>query len=105
MDGSTKKVGGGNMIKPSVLPDNGSTFDAKPNEHTGTRQEALPPSYGFFQAKQEKAAAIVDRLVSAACKVRFGSAAVILKIHDGRIVDVTHTVTESTREREGTHEA
>jgi hypothetical protein len=49
--------------------------------------------------KKQKAAAIAGRLLETVGKVRFGSAAVILKIHDGRIVDITHTVTESTRER------
>lgn len=49
--------------------------------------------------KKQKAEAIAGRLLETAGTVRYGSAAVILKIHDGRIVDVTHTVTESTRER------
>jgi hypothetical protein len=49
-------------------------------------------------AKEQKAAAIAARLLEAAGKIRYGSAAVILKIHDGRIVDVTHTTTENTRE-------
>jgi hypothetical protein len=31
--------------------------------------------------------------------IRYGSVSVVLKVHNGRVVDVTHTVTESTRER------
>jgi hypothetical protein len=49
--------------------------------------------------KKQKAAAIAGRLVETAGKVRYGSAAVLLKIHDGLVVDVTYTVTESARER------
>ena len=45
--------------------------------------------------KNQKAEAIAGRLVETAGKIRYGSVSVILKIHDGRIVDVTHTVTES----------
>ena len=49
--------------------------------------------------EKQNAEAIAGKLVETAGKVRFGSVSVNLKIHDGRIVDVTHTVTESTRER------
>jgi hypothetical protein len=85
------------MINNVVLPHNGSVRGAKPHRRVGS-QEAVPPSYGAFQTKQQKTAYIAGLLSEAADKIRYGSAAVILKIHDGRIVDVTHTVTESTRE-------
>ncbi|MDR0759880.1 MAG: hypothetical protein LBF74_07185 [Treponema sp.] len=48
--------------------------------------------------KKQKAETIAGRLVDMANHIRFGCVSVNLKIHDGRIVDVTHTVTESTRD-------
>jgi hypothetical protein len=55
--------------------------------------------------KKQKAEAMAGRLVEITGNVRFGSVSVNLKIHDGRIVDVTYTVTESTRETgRGTNE-
>jgi len=50
--------------------------------------------------KKQKAASIAGRLVETAGCIRFGSVSVTLKVHNGRIVDVTHTVTESSREKE-----
>jgi hypothetical protein len=46
----------------------------------------------------DRLAAIVARLAENAAGLRYGTAAVSLRVHDGRIVDITHTVTESTRE-------
>jgi hypothetical protein len=43
-------------------------------------------------------AAIVERLTENAAGIRYGTVAVALRIHDGRVVDVTHTTTESTKE-------
>jgi len=44
---------------------------------------------------------IAERLLESAGRVRYGSVSVTLKIHNGRIVDVTHTETRSTRGRPG----
>jgi hypothetical protein len=46
----------------------------------------------------ERQKAVANRLFENISKIRYGSASVTLKIHDGRIVDITHTVTESQRE-------
>ena len=45
---------------------------------------------------------IAKRLCENAEKIRYGSVSATLKIHDGRVVDVTHSTTESTREQEKT---
>jgi hypothetical protein len=47
---------------------------------------------------RQKAEGIVSRLLETAGNIRYGTAGVEFKIHNGRIVDVTHTVTESMRE-------
>jgi hypothetical protein len=49
---------------------------------------------------QSKAEAIVARLLANAAGIKYGNVSVTAKIHDGRIVDVTHTVTESMKEAE-----
>lgn len=54
--------------------------------------------------QKQHAETIAGRLVKTAGNVRFGSVSVNLKIHDGRIVDITHSVTESTREQKGGNE-
>jgi hypothetical protein len=46
----------------------------------------------------DRLAAVVERLAENAAGIRYGTAAVTLRIHDGRIVDITHTVTESQKE-------
>ena len=43
---------------------------------------------------------IADRLFENVSKVKYGQISVSLKVHSGRIVDITHTVTESMREPE-----
>jgi hypothetical protein len=48
----------------------------------------------------DRLTAIVTQLAKNASALRYGTVAVSLRIHDGRIVDITHTVTESTREPE-----
>jgi len=56
---------------------------------------------------QGKAEAIVARLLSNAAGIKFGSVSVTVKIHSGRVMDVTHTVTESVKEageKEAGHE-
>ena len=50
--------------------------------------------------KQNKAEAIVARLMTNANGLRYGSVTVSAKLHDGRVVEVSYTTTESTRERE-----
>jgi hypothetical protein len=51
------------------------------------------------QGKQ-KIIKIAEHLYEDAAKIRYGSVSATLKIHDGRVVDVTHSRTESTREKE-----
>jgi hypothetical protein len=43
---------------------------------------------------------IAEALFENAGRLKYGSVAVILKIHEGRVVGVTHTVTETTRQKE-----
>jgi hypothetical protein len=47
---------------------------------------------------QSKAEEIVARLLSNVAALKYGQVSVCLRIHAGRVVDVTHTTTESTRE-------
>jgi len=47
-----------------------------------------------------KAEAIVARILSSAVGLKFGSISATVKIHSGRVVDVTYTITESMRETE-----
>jgi len=47
-----------------------------------------------------RAEAIIDRLMSNAAGLKFGSVSMTAKIHDGRIVEVVYATTESTREAE-----
>jgi hypothetical protein len=47
---------------------------------------------------RSKAEAIVARLLSNAAGLQFGSVSVTAKIHSGRVMDVTHTVTESMKD-------
>lgn len=51
------------------------------------------------QARQ-KFINIAERLCENASNIRYGSVSTTLKIHDGRVIDVTHSTTESTREQE-----
>jgi hypothetical protein len=43
---------------------------------------------------------IAERLCENATKIRYGSVSATLRIHNGRVVDVTHSTTESKREQE-----
>jgi hypothetical protein len=54
--------------------------------------------------KQSKAQDIVIRLLTFASDVRYGSVSATVKLHDGRVVSVSYSTTEQTREREQ-HEA
>ena len=47
-----------------------------------------------------KAEAIVDKLMKNVEGLRWGSACVLVKIHDGRIVGVTHSTTENRQDPE-----
>jgi hypothetical protein len=47
----------------------------------------------------ERTKAVLDQLFENAMKVKYGEVSVTLKIHDGRVAAVTHTTTESTRDR------
>jgi hypothetical protein len=51
------------------------------------------------QAKQ-KIINIAERICENAAKIRYGSSSAILNIHNGRVVDVTYSTTENTREQE-----
>jgi hypothetical protein len=48
---------------------------------------------------QSKAEAIVAQLLANAADVRYGSVSVSAKLHDGRVVEVSYTKTEQTREQ------
>jgi len=54
---------------------------------------------------KEKIEIVAERLFENATRIRYGMISASLKIHNGRIVDVTHTLTESTREKEERNEA
>lgn len=41
--------------------------------------------------------ALTDRLSKNAAAIKYGSVSVTLRLHAGRIVDVTHAVTEQTK--------
>jgi len=43
---------------------------------------------------------IAERLCENAAKIRYGTVSAILRIHNGRVVDITHSTTESKREKE-----
>jgi hypothetical protein len=47
-----------------------------------------------------KAEAIVDQLLTNAAGVRYGSVSVSAKLHDGRVVEVSYSRTEHTRDLE-----
>jgi hypothetical protein len=50
-------------------------------------------------AKKDKITALISRLLENAEAVRYGEVGLSLKIHDGRVTGITHTISESTRER------
>jgi hypothetical protein len=47
---------------------------------------------------QTKAEAIVAQLLANAAKLRYGSVSVSVKLHDGRVVEVTYLTSEQTKE-------
>ena len=47
---------------------------------------------------QTKAQAIVAQLLTNAAALRYGTVAVSVKLHDGRVVSVSYTTTEQTLE-------
>jgi hypothetical protein len=49
----------------------------------------------------DRLATIVAKLAENTAGLRYGTAAVSLQVHDGRIVDITYTVTESQKEYPG----
>ena len=49
---------------------------------------------------QSKAEEIVAQLLANAAALRYGSVSVSAKLHDGRVVSVSYTTTEHTREQE-----
>jgi len=49
---------------------------------------------------QSRAEMIVAQLMSNAAGLRYGAVSVSAKIHDGRVVEVSYSKTESTREPE-----
>ena len=48
---------------------------------------------------QSKAEAIVARLLTNASGLRYGSVSISAKLHDGRVVEVSYSTTENTREQ------
>lgn len=49
---------------------------------------------------QPKVEALVSRLMANAAELKYGSVSMTAKIHAGRIVEVSYSTTESTRETE-----
>jgi hypothetical protein len=49
---------------------------------------------------QSKAEAMVTQLLTNAAGLRYGSVSVTAKLHDGRVVSVSYTTTEQTKEQE-----
>jgi len=47
---------------------------------------------------QSKAGAMVAQLLANAARVKYGNASVSVKLHDGRIVEVTYLTSEQTKE-------
>ena len=47
---------------------------------------------------QSKAEKIVARLLNNATEIKYGQVSVCLRIHSGRVVDVTYSTTESTKD-------
>jgi hypothetical protein len=47
---------------------------------------------------KQRAESIAGRILENASKLRYGQVAVVLKVHEGKITEITHQVTESTRE-------
>ena len=50
-----------------------------------------------MQQKHDKFYDIVPRISENVDNVRYGTVSVTLRIHDGRVVDITHSVTENIR--------
>jgi len=49
---------------------------------------------------KSKADKIVARLLANAAEVRFGTASVSVKLHEGYVVEVAYSTTENVREKE-----
>jgi len=49
---------------------------------------------------QSKAEAIVAQLLTNAAELKYGTVSVTAKLHEGRVVEVSYTKTEQTREKE-----
>jgi len=47
----------------------------------------------------EKTKAMISKLISIADSLKYGTASVMIKKHDGRIVQVSYTTEEHTREK------
>ena len=43
---------------------------------------------------------IAERLCENVQKIRYGTVTASLRIHDGRVVDITHATTETTKKQE-----
>ena len=52
------------------------------------------------QQEKQNITTITERLCDNASKIRYGSVSATLSIHNGRVVGVTHSTTENTREQE-----
>jgi len=52
----------------------------------------------------EKTKAMIAKLMSNAAGLRYGSASVTLKMHDGRVVQVSYSTQEDTREQAAPNE-
>jgi hypothetical protein len=52
------------------------------------------------QMDKQKIEDIINRLITVAAELRYGTASVLLKVHDGQIVSVSQEKTEICRKRE-----
>ena len=51
----------------------------------------------------DKTKTMVAKLMANAAALRYGSASVTVKMHDGRVVQVSYSTMEHTREQAGEH--
>ena len=61
-------------------------------KHTNKREQKMT------EKQTQHIINIAERICENAAKIRYGSVSATLKIHNGRVIDVTHSMTKSTRE-------
>ena len=58
----------------------------------------MRPQEKEVNMKQAKAEAVVAQLLANVAKVKYGCVSVSVKLHDGRVVEVTYLTSEQTKE-------